>query len=130
MTLKNLSLIKPVNKSKTVQGTALILEQIESHFGKVVNRLELKYMPSFILYVCCLIEEGYASKNNLENGKVNKKEKAIEIMREFLRTNFSADDLRVIGEIIEDLHSSKRIRKVSYLNRTFFFLSKVFLKSP
>ena len=126
MGFKNLSLIKPQTKSKVIQGTSFILEQLEANYSKLTNKAELKYLPSFILYVCCLVEEAYSSKRNLENGKLNKKEKVLEIMTEFLKISLTEQDKRLIGEIIEDLHTSRRIQKVSYLSKTFFHLSSFF----
>ena len=129
MPLKNLSLIKPTNKSKVVSGSSAILEQIEAHFGKVQNKLELKHMPSFILFVCCLVEEAYSSKNNAENKKINKKDEVFKLIQSFINQTLSELDKNQIGEIIEDLHSSNRIKKVSSLSKTFYWVAKFFLKN-
>ena len=128
MGFKNLALIKPTTKSKVIQGTQFILEQIETNYSKFPNKADLKYLPSFILYVCCLVEEAYSNKKNLENGKVNKKEEVFKIIIEFIKVNLTEQDKKLISEIIEDLHTSGRIKKVSYLTKTFFHLSNVFLK--
>ena len=127
MGFQNLSLIKPTTKVKVFQGSQFILEQLENHFGKVPNKQDLKYLPSFILYVCCLVEEAYSNKSNLENSKVNKKDEVLKLIIEFLKVNLNDHDKKVISEIIEDLHTSKRIKKASYLTKTLFILSKVFL---
>lgn len=129
MPLKNLNLIKPTNKSKVLSGSTSILEQIEEHFGKVANKQELKIMPSFILYVCCLVEEAYSSKRNKENEKINKKDEVIKIVQTFLSNTLQEQDKNVIGEIIEDLHSSQRIKKVSTLCNIFYTVTKFFLKN-
>lgn len=127
MGFQNLALVKPKTKSKVIQGTQFILEQIENNYSKIPNKADLKYLPSFILYICCLVEEAYSNKGNLENGKVNKKDEVFKIINEFLKTPLSEQDKKLITEIIEDLHTSKRIKRVSYLTKTFFHLSKVFL---
>lgn len=127
MGFKNLSLIKPTTKVKVVQGAQFILEQLETNYGKLPNKQDLKYLPSFILYVCCLVEEAYSNKNNLENGKLNKKDEVLKLVSEFIKIPLSEPDKKLIGEIIEDLHTSKRIKKVSYLSKTLYLLSKVFL---
>ena len=127
MGFKNLSLIKPTTKVKVVQGAQFILEQLETNYGKLTNKQDLKYLPSFILYVCCLVEEAYSNKNNLENGKLNKKDEVLKLVSEFIKIPLSEPDKKLIGEIIEDLHTSKRIKKVSYLSKTLYLLSKVFL---
>jgi len=129
MPLKNLNLIKPTNKSKVLSGSTSILEQIEEHFGKVANKQELKIMPSFILYVCCLVEEAYSSKRNKENEKINKRDEVIKIIHTFLSNTLTEPDKKAIGEIIEDLHSSHRIKKVSTLCNIFYNVTKFFLKN-
>lgn len=129
MPLKNLNLIKPTNKSKVLSGSTSILEHIEAHFGKVTNKQELKIMPSFILFVCCLVEEAYSSKHNKENEKINKKEEVMKLIQTFLATPLSEPDKKAIGEIIEDLHSSNRIKKVSKLSNFFYVVTKFFLKN-
>lgn len=127
MGFKNLALIRPTTKVKVVQGAQFILEQLDTNYGKLQNKQDLKFIPSFILYVCCLVEEAYSNKNNLENGKLNKKDEVLKLISEFLKVPFTEQDKKLIGEIIEDLHTSKRIKKVSYLSKTLFLLSKVFL---
>ena len=126
MGFQNLALVKPKTKSKVIQGTQFILEQIETNYTKIPNKADLKYLPSFILYVCCLVEEAYSNKKNLENGKLNKKEEVFKIIVEFIKANLTETDKKLISEIIEDLHTSGRIKRVSYLTKTFFHLSKVF----
>ncbi len=131
MPLKNLGLIKPKNKSKVISGSVAILEQIEAHFGKVQNKTELKQMPSFILFVCCLVEEAYSSKHNKENQNINKKDEVLKIIQSFVSSSsqFTEQEQNQIGEIIEDLHSSHRIKKVSSLVKTFYLVTKFFLKN-
>ena len=127
MGFQNLALVRPSTKSKVIQGTQFILEQIDTNYSKIPNKADLKYLPSFILYICCLIEEAYSNRPNLENGKVNKRDEVFKIITEFTKVNLTEQDKKLIGEIIEDLHTSKRIKRVSYLTKTFFCLSKVFL---
>lgn len=129
MGLKNLELLKPANKSKVVINYSVILDYLERNFGKVPDKNNLKYVPSFILYVCCCVEEAYSNKKNLENTKVNKKEEVLKLIGEFIKSNLTEQDKKLISEIIEDLHSSRRIKKVSYLAKGIFWLSKFFLKS-
>lgn len=129
MGLKNLELLKPANKSKVVVNSTVILEYLERNFGKVSDKNNLKYLPSFILYVCCCVEETYSNKKNVENTKVNKKEEVLKLIAEFIKVQLNEQDKKLICEIIEDLHSSRRIKKVSYLSKSLFWLSKFFLKS-
>ena len=128
MGLKNLELLKPGNKSKVVVNSSVILEYLERNFGKIPDKVNLKYLPSFILYVCCCVEEAYSNKKNIENTKINKKDEVIKLIAEFIKANLSEQDKKQITEIIEDLHSSRRIKKVSYLSKGVFWLTKFFLK--
>jgi hypothetical protein len=128
MPLSNLAYIKPTNKSKVVKSTQAILDAINEHFGKHANKQELKLLPSFILYVCCLVEEAYSSKHNVDNKKIDKKDEVLKIINQFLGVTLSEPDKQVISNIIEDLHSSNRIKKVSYLSKTFFYVFNLLLK--
>jgi hypothetical protein len=128
MGLKNLELLKPANKSKVVANSAIILEYLERNFGKVQDKPSLKHLPSFILYVCCCVEETYSNKKNIENTKVNKKDEVLKLICEFIKVQLNEQDKKLISDIIEDLHSSRRIKKVSYLSKSLFWLSKFFLK--
>jgi hypothetical protein len=129
MGLKNLDLLKPSNKSKVVVNSSVILEYIENNFGKIQDKQSLKYLPSFILYICCCVEETYSNKKNIENSKVNKKDEVIKLISEFIKVQLNEQDKKLISEIIEDLHSSRRIKKVSYLSKSLYWLSNFFLKS-
>jgi hypothetical protein len=126
MPLKNLTQIKPTNKSKVISGNASILEHIETHFGKVTNKQDLKTMPSFILFVCCLVEEAYSSKHNKENGKLNKKEEVLKLITTFVSMPLTEPEKKIISEIIEDLHSSNRIKKYLPYQIHFLWLSNFF----
>ena len=128
MGLKNLELLKPANKSKVIACAPVILEYVERHYGKVQDKVSLKYLPSFILYVCCCVEETYANKKKIENTKVNKKEEVLKFIAEFIKVPLNEQDKKIIGEIIEDLHSSRRIKRVSFLQKTLFIVAKFFLK--
>lgn len=127
MGVSNLKLIKPKNKAKTIQTSNDIQTFICDLYGSVSDKNELKYLSSFIELVCCAIEEAYGKKT-VENSKVNKKDEAILQIATFLKVTLSDADKKMIGSIIEDLHSSNRIRRVSYVQKTVFLLAKFFLK--
>jgi len=127
MGVSNLKLIKPKNKAKAIQTFGDIQDFLNETYKDIPDKTQLKYLVSFILFVCCLIEEAY-SKKTPENKKVSKKEEAFNHINKFLNTPLNEQDKRIIGEIIEDLHSSRRIKKVSYLQKTLFIVAKFFLK--
>ena len=128
MGLGNLKLLKPGNKSKVVVNASVISEYLDKNFGKVQDKNSLKYLPSFILYICCCVEEAYSNKNNIENTKVNKKDEVLKLIADFIKVTLSDQDKKQITEIIEDLHSSRRIKKVTYLSKGVFWLTKFFLR--
>lgn len=128
MGFKHLSKVKLNGKARLISGSKNIIEQIENEFGKVTDRTSLKFVPSFLEYVCCLIEEAYTSKSNLDKQKVNKKDEAIKIITEFIKQPLTEQDKKQIIELIDDLHSSRRIKKASYLSSLFFQLLGILLK--
>lgn len=123
----NLKHIKPKNKAKSLKTAGDIQEYLTETYSDVADKPSLKYLVSFILFVCCLVEEAY-SKNNIENKKVNKRDEVLGHISKFLNLTLSDQDKKIIGEIIEDLHSSRRIKKVTFLQKTLFILAGVFLK--
>ncbi len=119
MGLKNLKLMKPTDRAKVIKCSQTIIQMVEAEFGGVVNKQELKHIPSFICFVCCLVEEAY-SGNNKEKKKVNKKDEVLKTIIDFIKTPLTEQDKKGIFEIIEDLHTSGRIKKYSYLSTLFF----------
>lgn len=127
MGVSNLKLLKVKRKAKTIQTAKEIQDFILEMFGDVADKNELKYLISFIELVCCAIEEAY-SKKTVENKKVCKKDEALSHIAKFLNIALTEQDKKTITGIIEDLHSSGRIKKVSYLHKTVFMFAKLFLK--
>lgn len=128
MGLQSIGLLKPSNKAKVVVNFSVILEYLEKHFGKVVDKSTLKFLPSFILFICCCIEEVYSNKRKLENNKINKKDEVFKLITEFTKVNLNDNDKKIISDIVEDLHSSGRIKKVSYISKTVFWLTSFFFQ--
>lgn len=127
MGISNLKLIKPKNKAKTIQTFSDIQEFLTETYKDIPDKSQLKYLVSFILFVCCLVEEAY-SKNTPENKKIAKKDEVFNHISKFLNVQLNDQDKKIIGEIIEDLHSSRRIKRVSFLQKTLFIVAKIFLK--
>jgi hypothetical protein len=127
MGLDNLKHIKPKNKAKILKTASDIQIYLNDTYSDIPDKSSLKYVVSFILFVCCLVEEAY-SKKKIENKKVNKKDEVFNHMSKFLNVSLNDQDKTIIGEIIEDLHSSQRIKKVSLLQKFTFFIASKFLK--
>ncbi len=127
MGLKSIGLIKPSNKAEAMIRFADILKCIENKFGKVSDKSTLKLVTSFILYVACAVEEAYSNKRKIENKKINKKDEVFKLISEFTKCNLNENEKKQISDIIEDLHSSGRIKKVSYISKSVYWLSSFFL---
>lgn len=123
MGVSNLKHIKPSNKAKAVKNFGDVQEYLLETYKDVIDKTELKHVVSFIQFICCLVEEAYSKKS-----KVNKKEEVFNHISKFLKITLNDQDKKIIGEIIEDLHSSNRIKKVSYLTKTAYCLINMFLK--
>ncbi len=127
MGVSNLKFIKPKNKAKIIQTFGDIQDFLTDTYKDIPDKSQLKYLVSFILFVCCLVEEAY-SKNTPENKKISKKDEVYNHISKFLNAQLNEADKKIIGEIIEDLHSSNRIKRVSFLQKTLFLVAGFFLK--
>lgn len=124
MGVSNLSYIKPDNKAKDIKTFGLVQQYLAENYVDVKDRPNLKFVVSFVLFVCCLVEEAY----NKKTSKVNKKDEVYLHISKFLSITLTEPDKQIIGEIIEDLHSSRRIKRVSFLAKTSKLLISFFLK--
>ncbi len=125
--MPNLKLVKPRLKAASLQTRDQINEYIQEIYGTHTNKTELKYLSSFILFVCCCVEESY-SKKSRQNKKVDKKIEVLEHISAFITQPLSDSDKRIIEEIVEDLHSSKRIKRVSFIDKLVFTIGNFFFK--
>ena len=124
MGVSNLAYIKPNNKAKDIKTFGLVQQYLAENYVDVKDRYNLKYVVSFVLFICCLVEEAYNNKTS----KVNKKEEVFLHISKFLNISLDENDKNIIGEIIEDLHSSRRIKRVSFLTKSTKLLISFFLK--
>ena len=127
MGLKQIKLVKPKSIALNIASFNEIQSYIDDTYKEVSDKNRLKYLSSFILFVCCIIEEAYQPRN-LQNKKVDKKEEVLKHISTFLGITLSNEDAHIIGDIIEDLHSSRRIKRVSFLNKALFTIGSFFLK--
>jgi hypothetical protein len=118
------TLVKPENFLRTL----ILIRDISIVMKDKLKDIDLdthKKNPDFILYVCNIIENSY-TKKNIEDKKINKKDIFFLIFKE-LNIEISEDDKKVIDDIIEHLHSSRRIRKISNYILLKYFIN-FFLK--
>jgi len=127
MGLKQIKLVKPKSIALNIASFNEIQSYISDTYKDVTDKNRLKYLSSFILFVCCIIEEAYQPRN-IQNKKVDKKEEVIKHIATFLDIPLTDAEKRVIGDIIEDLHSSRRIKRVSFIQKTLFTIGSFFLK--
>jgi RecG-like helicase len=127
MGLKQIKLVKPKSIALNIASFNEIQSYIDDTYKDVSDKSRLKYLSSFILFVCCIIEEAYQPRN-VQNKKVDKREEVLHHIASFLQVPLTDDERRVIGDIIEDLHSSRRIKRVSFLAKTVFTIGSFFLK--
>jgi RecG-like helicase len=125
--MPNLKLVRPVLKAASLQTRDEINAYIQEVYQSHTNKTELKYLCSFILFVCCCVEESYSRKSR-QNKKVDKKIEVLEHIATFVGQPLSESDKRIIEEIVEDLHSSKRIKRVSFIDKLVFTLGNFFFK--
>lgn len=73
MAIKDIKLVKPKNMALNIASFNDIQSYITDTYKDVSTKGALKFLPSFILFICCIIEEAYYPRN-LQNKKVDKKD--------------------------------------------------------
>lgn len=124
---KSMKMIKPKLQAESVTNKTEITSYIKSVYESVADKNTLKYVPSFILFVCCVVEECY-SKKSIHNAKIDKKQEVLDHISAFVESNLNENDKNIISAIIEDLHSSRRIKRVSIVQKLVFTIGSFFLK--
>ena len=108
------SLVKPKNGLLTLITKSKIVDEIKSQFGSTVISEVDKFEPAIVEYIMNLVENFYA-KNSVANGKVNKKEVVISVLKQFVA--ISPTEESIIDKIIEYIHSIARVKKVSTVKK-------------
>lgn len=122
-----MKLVKPKLQALAVTDKSEIDNYILSVYEGITERQSLKFLPSFILFVCCVVEECY-SKRSVHHSKIDKRAEVLKHIASFLSVQLSESDQKIISSIIEDLHSSKRIKRVSMVQKVIFTIGSFFLK--
>lgn len=122
-----MKLVKPKLQALAVTDKSEIDNYILSVYEGITERQSLKFLPSFILFVCCVVEECY-SKRSVHHAKIDKRAEVLKHIASFLSVQLSESDQTIISSIIEDLHSSKRIKRVSMVQKVIFTIGSFFLK--
>ena len=122
-----MKLVKPKLQALAVTDKTEIDNYILSVYEGITERQSLKFLPSFILFVCCVVEECY-SKRSVHHSKIDKRAEVLKHIASFLSVQLSESDQTIISSIIADLHSSKRIKRVSMVQKVIFTIGSFFLK--
>lgn len=122
-----MKLVKPKLQAEAVMDKTEIDSYIKSVYEGVTEKQSLKFLPSFVLFVCCVVEECY-SKKSVHHSKIDKKDEVLRHIASFLGTTIPETDKSVLVAIIEDLHSSGRIKSVSRVQKMIFTIGSWFLK--
>lgn len=123
-----LKLVKPKLQARSVMDKTEIDSYVMSVYEGITNKQSLKFLPSFILFLACCVEEAY-SKKSIHSSKVDKLGEVLEHINTFLGTPLPEADKLIIISIIEDLHSSGRIKKISMAQKLVFTIGKFFLST-
>lgn len=129
----SMKLVKPTLQAQDLADRSEIFAYIKDTYSGVENKASLKYLPSYVLFVCCVIEQVYDKKTK-HGSKINKRDEVMYHLNQFFRIycheDLTEEEKNIIINIIEDLHSSNRIRKISLVQKFVFTLGNWFLKSP
>jgi hypothetical protein len=89
------------------------LQQImEEKIKSLPNHVELRLHPELILLCCQLVENSVTGNKKL---KLNKKQLVIDVLTKIF--NYNVNDVKQADEVIEFLHSAKKIHRVKMMVR-------------
>ena len=110
----SVSMVKPKNLLLQIKSSS----DLETYIIESLKGIELtshKFNPDLILYVCNVIENWFHKyQKSIADEKLNKKDIAIKILKKLIPSISAQDELSIV-QIIEHLHSSKKIKVVSLL---------------
>ena len=115
---------KSKNTLRIFQKTQKVIEFLREEL-KGLDWSKHKYNPDVIERIANLIETEFVKEKKVDE-KVNKKDVAFQVIESFIA--LSPDDKRIIGDLIEHLHNTGRIKKPS-TKRVLWEVSKFFLSS-
>ena len=113
MSHPNLDLVKLKRSVAKLKSEGDLVNEILSRLNQIADVTALCKDPEFILYVCNLLE------NNSYSGtkKLDKKDLAIKIIIQLNPAVNNNQDIQLISNLIDFLHSNKKIRKLNELKK-------------
>ena len=118
-----------ISKSKNTLRLFQKTQKLINFLKEDLNGLDWqqnKFNIDVVERICNLIETEFVKEKKIDD-KINKKDVLFQIIESFL-PSLTTEDKRIIGEIVEHLHNTNRIKGVS-TKRVLFAISKVFLGS-
>jgi len=115
---------KSKNTLKLFQKTQKVIQFLQEDL-KGLDWVKNKYNPDVLERIANLIETEFVKEKKADE-KVNKKDVVFQVIESFIALN--PEDKRIIGDLIEHLHNTGRIRKPS-TKRVLWEVSKFFLSS-
>ncbi len=105
----SVSMVKPKNLLQAIKSSS----DLETYILESLKGIELtphKFNPDLILYICNLIENWFHKyKKSIADEKINQKDIAIKILKKLIPSISGQDEASII-QIIEHLHSSKKLK--------------------
>jgi hypothetical protein len=105
------SFVKPANALKVKKLLVDISKKVENSL-KDMDLEKLKVDPDVILFIANQIENSFDSDKEIAYSKIDKKSLFFDIIKKVI-PNVSQEEEEVISAILEHLHSSERITKIS-----------------
>jgi len=125
MVKTSIKLIKPKNIIKNLKRSGDIIQFILDSLKDLPELEKQKHNPDLILYICKVVENSF-TKKTIADAKINKKDTVILTIKKLI-PSITEQDKIIIDGIIEHLHSSGRIKKISSLKIAVNYITS-FLK--
>ena len=105
----------------------VLVTEIVAYIRTTIKNISLdKIDPSLLRFICNIVENSYSKKNSVDN-KIDKKKIVIDVYCTLKPSANNSDDKVMVDKLIEDLHSSGQILKVSSVRYYWKVLTKHFL---
>ena len=90
-----------------------LINEIVSYIRESIKNISPdKIDPSLLRFICNVVENSY-SKKSISDNKIDKKKVVLDVYCTFKPYANNADDRIMLDKLIEDLHTSGQILKVS-----------------
>jgi hypothetical protein len=113
MSHTNLELVKLKRSVEKIKSESDLIVEIISLLNQIPNVSQLLKDPELILYICNLIE----NNSYCGNKKLDKKDIAVKIVIQLNPTMNNDSDVSLIKNMIDFLHSNRKIKKLSEVKK-------------